>query len=172
MVGSRQAGSLRLGRRRTFTRLLGTLSATVLVTACSPDESTPEARIAVAPIQIRGALIPESPAGGRLAVYAEIENRGVDDALVELTSPIAEDGSVHLMEMSDGMMTMKPTPALDIPAGRTVTLETGAAHGMLEGLVRVPAAGEVVEVTFIFASGTEVLVPVPVVPLSELVGND
>lgn len=172
MVAPRQAGPLQVGQRRKLTRLLGAVSATILVSACSPDESTPEARIAVAPIQIRGALIPESPAGGRLAVYAEIENRGGDDALVALSSPIAGEGSVHLMEMSGGMMTMRPTPALDIPAGRTVTLETGAAHGMLEGLLRVPDAGEVVEVTFIFASGTEVRVSVPVVPLSELVGND
>ena len=52
-----------------------------------------------------------------------------------------------------------------------MTLRTGDVHGMLEELLRVPEAGEVVDVTFVFASGTEVLVRVPVVPLSEIVGG-
>lgn len=131
----------------------------------------PNASIVVASISITNARIPESPTGERLAVYAEIENRGKDDTLVSIRAGIADEGSLHQMEMSEGMMTMRPTPSLDLPAGTTLSLRTGGAHGMLEGLREVPEAGDLVDVTFVFESGTEVLVSVPVVSLADLVNG-
>jgi copper(I)-binding protein len=141
------------------------------LTACERVGPNPNASIVVASISITDARIPESPTGERLAVYAEIENSGRDDTLIALRADIAEAGSLHLMEMSEGMMTMRPTLSLDLPAGKTLSLRTGGAHGMLEGLSEIPEAGAVVEVTFVFESGTEVLVPVPVVSLSDLVNG-
>jgi len=145
--------------------LLGALSG------CGRTEDMPPAQSSAGPISIRAARIPESPGGERLAVYAEIENQGPDDALVAVRSDVSATGSLHVMEMAGGMMTMRATTSLPLPAGEVVSLRTGSAHGMLEGLARVPLPGESVSVTFVFASGTELVVSVPVVSLADIVGG-
>lgn len=119
-------------------------------------------------LTIRSAVIPEPTGGSRIAVYAEIDNDGPTDTLLGIASAVAARGSLHEMVEEGGMVTMQPSGALPVPAGGTLSLRSGARHGMLEGLSRNPAAGDTVSVTFVFASGGEVVVPVPVVPLTSL----
>ena len=134
----------------------------VLLAGCST--STDE-------LAVLDAAIGASANGVTAGVYARIENRGPADALTGLASPAAERASLHVMEASGGMTTMKPTPSFEIPAGATVELRPGARHGMLEGLTRTLRVGDSVSVTFVFASGRELTVRAPVRSLLDLRGR-
>lgn len=108
----------------------------------------------------------ESPA----AVYVTLKNRGSEpDTLIGLSSDVAVRGSVHDMQMADGVMRMVPLDGLEIPAGGTVSLEPGALHGMLEELNRVLIVGSRVQVEFQFARGGTVTVPAKVVSYTAVV---
>lgn len=56
------------------------------------------------------------------------------DRLLSATSPIAENVELHTMSMEDGVMQMRPLQTLELPAGKTVSLEPGGIHFMLLGL--------------------------------------
>lgn len=73
------------------------------------------------------------------------------DTLVSISSPLANESSLHEMSTEAGMMRMAPINFIVIPVGSTVLLAPGGLHGMLEGLTAFPAAGDSVEVTLTFA---------------------
>lgn len=83
------------------------------------------------------------------AVYATIVNRGTSgDRLVGI---VAEGGpaiGLHTTSNDGGVMRMREVEALDVPAGGTLTLESGGAHGM--AMAPVTASGERVVLTFRF----------------------
>jgi copper(I)-binding protein len=122
-------------------------------------------------IVITDVRVGESVNGVTSGVYARVENAGLDDALIGLSSPASERGSLHLMVSEGGMTTMRPTPSFDLPAAGTLELRPGGRHGMLEGLVVPLAPGDTVEITFTFASGTGATVRAPVLSLLELRGR-
>lgn len=124
------------------------------------------------PITIRGARIPENAASLSLALYAEVENRGPDDALVGIESDVAEVGLLHVVETRNGLASMRSTSEIPVPEGGTVALRSGQQHGMFSELLDVLRAGDTVDVEFIFASGARIVVQVPVVPLSDMIPAD
>jgi len=69
--------------------------------------------------------------------------------LVSASSPVARVAEVHVMAMKGDMMTMDKVPALDLPAGKTVSLEPGSAHVMLIDLKHPLAAGDIVPITLV-----------------------
>ena len=90
---------------------------------------------------------PTAPTATVGAAYLSLKNDGkTDDRLVAASSPAAEKVELHSMTMMSGVMTMRQVPAIEVQAGRTVTLEPGGLHLMLIGLkeplkegARVPA---------------------------------
>lgn len=54
--------------------------------------------------------------------------------LVGVSSPVAERGEIHEMKDEDGMMKMRAVKAVDLPAGKTISLAPGGLHVMLFGL--------------------------------------
>jgi len=54
--------------------------------------------------------------------------------LVGVASPVAERGEIHEMKDEDGMMKMRAVKAVDLPAGKTISLAPGGLHVMLFGL--------------------------------------
>lgn len=66
--------------------------------------------------------------------------------LVGGSSPVAASVEVHEMSMTDGVMRMRAIPALNLPAGKAVTLKPGSYHVMLMGLKAPVNAGDVVPV--------------------------
>lgn len=69
--------------------------------------------------------------------------------LVSASSPVSRVAEVHVMSMKGDVMTMRDAPALDLPAGKTVSLEPGAAHVMLIDLKQALKAGDIVPVTLV-----------------------
>lgn len=95
------------------------------------------------------AMLPGQPAGGG---YLTIDNGGTqDDRLLSVSSPAAGRVEVHMMEMKDNVMVMRPIDGdLTVPAGGTVTLEPGGLHIMFMQ-VRTPfREGTVVPATLEF----------------------
>jgi len=83
------------------------------------------------------------------AAYATIESPTAD-RLVAAASPVAKKVELHTMTMSGTVMQMRPVAAIDIPAGRLVTLAPDGLHIMLEGLKKPLRAGQSFPLTLTF----------------------
>ncbi|MEX0853826.1 MAG: copper chaperone PCu(A)C [Bauldia sp.] len=79
------------------------------------------------------ATPPGAPTAGG---YLTITNAGSDaDRLIAAASAVAGTAQLHLMEVKDGVMTMRPVEGgIEIPAGGSVTLAPGGFHLMFTGL--------------------------------------
>lgn len=84
--------------------------------------------------------------------YLELTNTGrVSDRILGGSSPVAGRVEIHNMEMTDGIMKMRPVPeGVEIPVGETVQLAPGGYHLMLLDLKQPIAAGDMVQVTLEF----------------------
>ena len=92
----------------------------------SADESA--ASIQIEKPWARASIIQSRPA----AAYLTIVNRGnKPDRLVSISSPIAGKVSIHLSEMTNGVMRMSPMHGLAIEAGARATFRPGGLHLML-----------------------------------------
>ena len=69
--------------------------------------------------------------------------------LVEAATPVANSVAIHKMSHAGGMMTMREVEAIDIPAGKKVSLGEAGYHLMLTGLKEPLKAGD----KFILALG-------------------
>jgi periplasmic copper chaperone A len=77
--------------------------------------------------------------------------------LVAVTTPVAGVAEIHEMTMDNGVMKMRATPALDLPAHQTVELKPGGYHVMLMDL-KAPLAKDgsvALTLTFRNARGVE-----------------
>lgn len=98
-----------------------------------------------------------APANG--AVYATIRNEGPsDDALVSVTSSVAEKVELHEVRNEAGVMAMRPIDKLAVPAGGVVEMKPGGYHIMLLGLKRELNPGDSVPVTLTFQKAAPVSV--------------
>ncbi len=72
------------------------------------------------------------PGAPTAAGYLTIANNGAEaDRLIAVASPYAETGEIHVMEMKDGVMSMRAVEGgIEIPAGGSVTLAPGGLHLM------------------------------------------
>ncbi|WP_404933666.1 copper chaperone PCu(A)C [Nitratireductor sp. L15S-10] len=95
------------------------------------------------------ATPPAAKVGGG---YLELTNAGdTADRLLGGSSPVAARVEIHNMEMTDGIMKMRPVPeGVEIPAGETVNLAPGGYHLMLLELKQPITEGEMVPVTLEF----------------------
>ncbi len=72
-----------------------------------------------------------------------VQLRSPDGArLVGGSTPAAARVEIHEMRMEEGVMKMRELPALELPAGQTVTLKPGGHHLMLMGLKQALKAGD------------------------------
>ena len=86
-----------------------------------------------------------------------------DDALVSVSSPIAETVEIHIVqENAAGAMAMRPINELTLPAGETVVLEPGSTHLMMMGPSAELQTLEEAPVLLTFASGASVQVDLPI----------
>lgn len=98
---------------------------------------------------------PSRPGLGTGAVYVRgIQNTGVlADRLLSASTPVAGRVEIHRMQMQGDVMQMRAVPALDLPAGSTVTLKHGTPDGhhlMLLGLKAPLKDGDRFPVTLTF----------------------
>jgi len=80
----------------------------------------------------RASAVSTAKAG---VVYMTLSNQAaMPDKLLQVTTESAASAGVHEIAEKDGMATMRPVEALDIPAGGSVELKPGGFHIMLMGL--------------------------------------
>ena len=144
---------MRISRRTLLSVLL------FLLVASAPGASRAEGGISVSGAWVR-ALPPGADA---TAAYMTIENAaGGDDALLEVGCGCSRRVSVHSTVREEGsdLVGMKELSSLGIPSGRSVALEPGGLHLMLEG-IKSPLGEEAVFVLR-FEKGGEITVRAPV----------
>jgi periplasmic copper chaperone A len=85
-------------------------------------------------IEVTNAWARATPGGAATgAAYLTIVSP-VADRLVGVSSPVAKNAQLHTMTMQGGIMKMRPTAGINLPAGKAVTLQPGGMHIMLVGL--------------------------------------
>ncbi|HEY5995296.1 MAG TPA: copper chaperone PCu(A)C [Gallionellaceae bacterium] len=104
---------------------------------CAAQAWAGEATVTVA--WVRATAPGQDSAAVSLHIRTEADAR-----LVSASSPAAERVEIHIMKHENGMMTMRETESLALPAGQEVALESGS-HLMLVGLKQPLKAGETVQ---------------------------
>lgn len=128
-------------------RLLALAAALFLASPVLAHEVT------VGDLQIVHPHIPQPAATAKTAGgYMVIANTGTEpDRLIGIETDIAAKAEVHESKVdANGVGTMDPVPALEIPAGGTVSLEHGGYHVMLMGLTGKLTEGEMHKATLVF----------------------
>jgi hypothetical protein len=95
------------------------------------------------------ATVPGQPVSG---AYMKIQ-ADADARLISASSPLIPQVEVHEMKMDGDVMRMREVLALDLPKGKTVSLQPGGYHLMLMNLKQPIVAGEMVPLTLVIESG-------------------
>jgi hypothetical protein len=85
------------------------------------------------------------------AAYMQIRS-DAPARVLSASSPAVPRVEVHEMKMDDGVMRMREIKAIELPAGKTVSLEPGGLHIMLMNLPKPIAAGDVIPLTLVIES--------------------
>lgn len=84
--------------------------------------------------------------------YMKIES-DADARLIGASSPAVPRVEVHEMKMDGDVMRMREVKAIDLPKGKSVSLEPGGYHIMLMNLKKPIAAGDVIPLNLVIESG-------------------
>ncbi len=106
------------------------------------------ANISVTDAWVR-ATMPGQPVGG---AYMQIES-DTDARLVGVSSSAVPRVEVHEMKMDGDVMRMREVKAIDLPKGKTVSLEPGGFHIMLMNLKKPIVAGDIIPLALVIESG-------------------
>ena len=94
------------------------------------------------------ATMPGQPVSG---AYMQIQ-ADADARLLSVSSSVVPRVEVHEMNMDGGVMHMREVKSIDLPKGKTVSLEPGGFHIMLMNLKKPIAAGDVIPLTLVVES--------------------
>lgn len=90
--------------------------------------------------------------GVNSAIYMTIRNSGDQaDRLLKAQSDAAHVVEIHNVKNNNGVMSMFPVDAVEVPAQGEAVLKPGSFHVMLIGLTRDLKVGDTVTVTLTFA---------------------
>lgn len=109
------------------------------------------------------------------AAYVTLIGGTQPDQLIGVSSQAAKTAEVHDSFTDNGVMKMRPVPALPIAPGQTVTFSPRGYHVMLMGLKQPLVAGQSFPMTFHFEHAQSVTVNVlvrPIGPGSSMHGQD
>lgn len=98
------------------------------------------------------------------AAYLTLQGGNVADRLVGASSDRAAMVHLHTVEETDGVAKMRSIDAIEVPAGKRVTLAPKGTHIMLMGLDAPLVAGQTFGLTLRFAVAGEREVSVTVKP--------
>ena len=145
--------------------MLVILGLALLLTACGSSDS--DSASATSNITISDAWARAVPADSSTtvtnAVYFVIDNNGdAADQLIGVATDVAAVAEMHQTTMDDGVMQMRQTQEVEIPADKTVAFEPGGLHVMLIGLTRSLKAGETFQLMLTFEATGSVPVDVEV----------
>jgi copper(I)-binding protein len=108
---------------------------------------------------------PSLPGAPNTGAYALLLNlTGQDDTLVSASTPVDTATELHEMIMgANDVMQMRPVEGgITVAAGGATELKPGGLHVMLIGLKTDVPEGSTVPITYTFASGTAIMLDVPV----------
>jgi copper(I)-binding protein len=109
--------------------------AALLLVSCTPKKTEPP-QISVSDAWSRATVTGQSSA----AAYLTVVNRGGDDKLLKVWTPIGQ-ATLHSTTMDDGVMRMRPLEDVDVPARSQVEFKPGGMHIMIMG-VKQPLVAE------------------------------
>ena len=136
-------------RRLAATPLLGALAAAPAHAGGIIEVMHPWAR----------PTIPNRPG----VAYFGIHNHGATaDRLISARAAGVGKIELHQATQTDGIMSMAPVDALEIPAGGMAHLGPGGLHLMMFGIDPPLKAGDTLEMILIFETAGEVAITVPV----------
>lgn len=99
----------------------------------------------------------ESMSGSNTAAYMVIKNTGSQpDRLLSAYSDAARSTEIHISEMNEGVMSMRPVDGVDVPARGQAELKPGSYHIMLVGINRDLTPGETLNLKLEFQNAGEV----------------
>jgi hypothetical protein len=98
-------------------------------------------------IEISGAWTRASAPGQETAGVDMSITSEQPATLVGVSSPAAKSGELHTMTSENGMMKMREVKAIELPAGKRVSLRESGYHLMLFGLKAPLKEGETVPLT-------------------------
>lgn len=106
------------------------------------------ASISVTDAWVRATMPGQKVSGAYMQIRSDVDAR-----LVGAASPAVPRVEVHEMKMDGDVMRMREVKAVDLPKGRTVTLEPGGFHIMLLNLQKPIVAGDAIPLTLVVESG-------------------
>ena len=110
----------------------------------------------------RASIVKSRPAAAYMTI---INHSGKADRLVSASSPVAGKVSVHLSEMTNGVMQMGPMHDLLLEPGEKVTLKPGGLHLMLMKLKAPLKKGNTLPLILIFETTGKIDVQAQIVGL-------
>ncbi len=103
------------------------------------------------------------PGTANTSAYMTLSNTGDADVVItSATTPLAAKVTFHSTMNHDGMMHMMDMENLKIAAHKSVVLESGGMHLMLENTTAILAADSKVELVLQFADGQKKTLSLPV----------
>lgn len=121
-----------------------------------------------AAIAVEGAYVQQTIGTSRTSgAYMTLHNRGrQDDRLIGVRTAVAGKAQIHRTWIgADGVATMRPVDAVEVPAGGTAELKSGGFHVMLMQLKHALKPGRDIPLTLVFEEAGEVSISVPVMAI-------
>jgi len=116
--------------------------------ACAVSLPTWAANVSVTDVWARATMPGQKVSGAYMRIQSDVDAR-----LVSASSPAVPRVEVHEMKMDGDVMRMREVKAIDLPKGKTVSLEPGGFHIMLMNLPKPIAAGDMIPLTLVIESG-------------------
>lgn len=140
------------------------MSMTTSMTATDPMSSTAMgATASMSATEPMSGTMGMGMGGAMGAMYMTIRNpSATPDRLIKAESNVSEVVELHNMAMKDGVMSMYPVEAIEIPANGEAVLKPGSFHVMLIGLNRDLLAGETMTVTLTFEQAGTITLQAPI----------
>ncbi|MGK2950845.1 MAG: copper chaperone PCu(A)C [Thiobacillus sp.] len=106
------------------------------------------ANISVSDAWARATMPGQKVSGAYMQIRSDADAR-----LISASSTAVPRVEVHEMKMDGDVMRMREMKAIDLPKGKTVSLEPGGFHIMLMNLPKPIAAGEIIPLILTVESG-------------------
>lgn len=116
--------------------------------ACAVSLPTWAANVSVTDAWARATMPGQKVSGAYMRIQSDVDAR-----LLSASSSAVPRVEVHEMKMDGDVMRMREVKAIDLPKGKTVSLEPGGFHIMLMNLPKPIAAGDMVPLTLVIESG-------------------
>lgn len=114
-------------------------------------------------VEIKDARVLATPGAEMAVAYFKLKNTGTDTLTLEsITTDRAREATLHQTRRAGNMMRMQPAGPLTIAPGKSITLESGGYHLMLNGFSRPISPGDSLTLTLKFANQGDAKVVAPV----------